>query len=214
MRDSKSGHFQSDGADVYIPIGFIPDVVMLIRMATTNPLFYWWFHQMQTDEASGKQEGVIDTAGVKTYASDSQGITAYDTGAQLPTVAEWSEAVSTAATARTATARGTLVKATKTAVDQDGLKVDRSAIFECTTAGTSSGTEPTWNTNPDGITMDSDVAFQLVTDEALGRIGYKGIGVAAEIQTDDQEFYFLALLCQTVEDYGDVVGWTDGVKGG
>ncbi len=214
MRDSKCGHFESDGADVYIPIGFIPDFVILCRMAATNPLFYWWWQAMYAEEASGMKEGAIDTAGVKTYAADSQGITSYDTASQLPTVSEWSSAVSTAATARTVSARGTLVKTTLTAVDQDGLKVDRSAIFECTTAGTSSGTEPTWNTNPDGITMDSDVAFQLVTDEALGRVGYKGIGVAAEIQTDGQEFYFLALLCNSVEDMGDVDGWPSGVMGG
>jgi hypothetical protein len=184
-------------------------------MATTNALVYTWCHQMYTDEASGKKEGIIDTAGVKTYAADGQGIAPYNTAANLPTVSEWSSAVSTAAVARTATARGTLVKATKTGVDQDGAVVDRSAIFECTTAGTSSGTEPTWNTNPDGITMDSDVAFQLVTDEALGRVGYQGIEVASQIQTDGQEFYFFALEADSlVEDYGDVDGWPSGVRGG
>lgn len=214
MRDSKCGHFESDGGDVYIPIGFIPDFVLLIRMATTNALFYWWMHQMQTDQASGTQEGVIDTAGVKTYAADGQGIKAYDTGAQLPTVSEWTEAVVNAATARTATARGTLIKATLTGVDQDGLKVDRSAIFECTTAGTSSATEPTWNTIPDGITADGTARFQLVQDEALGRIGYKGIEVASQIQTDSQEFYYLAVLCNSVEDHGDCDPWVGGVRGG
>jgi hypothetical protein len=208
--------FEADGSDVYIPIGFVPFWARVIAAVATNPNIYEWFRRMELDDSTGRREGVLCTgsSGALTYAPNSQGIIAYDTAAQLPTVTEWTEAVVNAATARTATARGTLVKATVGAVDQDGAVVDRSAIFECTTAGTSSATEPTWNTVPDGITTDGTAKFQIVTDKALGRIGYKGIVVAAEVAINGTPCYVVAVEGDSEDTLGDVDSWPSGVMGG
>lgn len=217
MGQSKIVIWVADGSDVYIPIGFVPDYCLIVDMSPSNPMRYEWFSYQEDNEASGSQEGFQTNGsdGAVTKMSDSQGITAYDTAAQAPTISVWTEAGVNAATARTATAKGTLIKATIGATDQDGVVVDRSAIFECTTAGTSSGTEPTWNTRPDGLTTDSTAVFQIVTDKALGRVGYKGIVVANEIQTNGQNCYCLAIEADNgYDDLGDVDGWPSGVRGG
>ena len=209
----KTVSFTSDGEDIYLPIGFVPIYFELIELANTNANITKWTRLMAEDAASGKQAGIYMTgsSGVLTYLADGSGIAAYNTAAQLPSVAEWTSTLSTNATARTATARGTLLKATIGAVDQDGAVVDRSAIFECTTQGTSLGTEPTWNTNPDGITFDSDVQFQIVS-EALGRIGYQGVFIDGDIQNNSVVYIATAWDC--LEDtLGAVDGWTGGVKG-
>jgi hypothetical protein len=208
--------FEGDGGDVNIPIGFVPHLSRLVNITPTNPMIYETFRLMEEYEASGSKEGyqINGADGIVTKRSDSQGIIAYDTAAQLPTVTQWTEAVGNAATARSATARGTLVKATVGAVDQDGAVVDRSAIFECTTDGTSAATEPVWNTVPDGITTDGTTKWQIVTDKALGRVGYKGVTIASEIASNSNFFYAEFVEADVETDLGDTDGWIGGVQGG
>jgi hypothetical protein len=204
MNKIKVGHYEADGSLINLPLGFIPDYFMLTAMVT-NPLFYHWWRQQQLEEATGAQEGIIDTAGTKTLAADDAGITAYDASSQRPTIEEWSEARSTAATARTATANGTYIKPTTTS------PTDRGAIFECVTAGTGASTEPTW---PDSIgeqVTDNSTVWERV-DKSLERGGYQGVIIEDNIQTDGQEMYYVALQANQSLDHGDVVGWTDGIE--
>ena len=203
-----TAHWTQDGSVVYIPFCFIPDWVRLVDFHTdTNIIFYEWYAMMETDQASGKQEGISITEGVTANLADSSGITAYDGEAAAPTVTTWTSSVSTAATARSATADGTFVKPATTS------KGDKSAIFECVTAGTSSGTEPDWDDDAPGIgdqLTDGTTVFERV-NEPLARKGYEGICVAAALQTNGQEMYGIAVQADRSMDPGDVDGWTDGV---
>lgn len=207
-----TGHFEPDGGLIYLPVGFVPDWFMLAEVGATNPLLYYWWGIQEDDEASGSQEGIIDTAGTKTLAADDGGIVAYDTASEGPTVGIWT--ASTAYTARSATAHGSYVHPTTSGQDDQGLTVDQEEIFECVTAGTTGTTEPTWpSASGDNSPSDNGVVWQKVTDVAKERVGYKGVRIAAALQTDGQEIYYLAILADDVRDHGDVTGWSSGVYG-
>jgi hypothetical protein len=203
----KDGHFEPDGALINLPIGFIPDFMILCEVGATNPIFYYWWRRQEQDEASGSQEGVIDTAGTKTLAADSGGITAYDTSTQSPTLNEWTTARSTAATARTNTADGTYIRPSSSST------TDADAVFECTTAGTGSATEPTWNTGIGQTTLDGSTVWEAVNVARI-RQGYKGVIIAAALMTNGQEMYYSAWKSDESVDEGDVDGWTDGIRPG
>lgn len=199
----KVGHYEADGGIINLPLGFIPNHFRLLAMIT-NPLIYEWWRSQQTEEATGAQEGVIDTAGTKTLAADDAGIIAYDTGSQVPTIEEWTEARATAATARTATAAGTYIKPTV------ANAADRGSIFECVTAGTGGSTEPTWPDADGENVTDNSVVWQKV-NVSLQRGGYQGVVIQDNIQTDGQEMYYVALLADQDVDHGDVDGWGSGI---
>lgn len=207
MNKIKTGHFEADGSLINLPIGFIPDFFQLHDVGEgTNPDMVQWFRAQETDEATGSQEGLLTTGstGVVTLLSDDGGIIAFDTGSQAPTVTTWTTAVATAATARTATAPGTYVKPSVASV------TDRSAIFECVTAGTGGGTEPTWPDAVDEQVTDNSVVWERV-DKSLERQGYQGVVIAAALMTNGQEMYYFALQANQSIDHGDVDGWTDGI---
>ena len=206
MNDNiKVGHYEADGGIVNLPLGFIPDYFKLTDFHTdTNIIFYEWYRLMEQDQASGKQEGISIAEGVTANLADDAGIIAYDTGSQIPTVTTWTTSVSTAATARTATAAGTYVKPSVSSSS------DRGSIYECVTAGTGSATEPTWPDNDGGQVTDSSTVWEKV-NVSLQRGGYQGVVIQDNIQTDGQEYYYTALkACQAV-DHGDVAGWTSGI---
>lgn len=206
MNDNiKVGHFEADGGLINLPIGFIPDYFKLVEVGVTNPSMYEWFRLQEQDEASNSQEGNILTGstGVITQSADDGGIIAFNAGSEGPTVTEWTEAVATAATARTATAAGTYVKATV------ANSADRGSIFECVTAGTGGSTEPTWPNADGGQVTDNSVVWEKV-NVAKQRTGYEGVVVSATIQTNGREYYYLALQAVQAVDHGDVDGWTSG----
>ena len=215
MLEMQVGHFEPDGGLIYLPIGFTPDLFFLAELGggDTAVKMYWWWGLMEDDEASGAQEGFCVAEGVTDVLADDAGIVAYDSGSQGPTIADW--AASTAYTAQTATAHGSYVRATSTGVDNTGAIVDRSAIFECVTAGTSNSTEPVWPSAPgDNSPSDNGVVWQKVDDVATLRVGYKGVRISATPQTDGQEMYYAAWNCGgNAVDWGDVTGWTDGIYG-
>lgn len=207
----KCGHFEPDGAITYIPVGFKPDLLILVEHGITNPLFYWWWGMMYTDEAANSKEGILDTAGVKTKLADSGGIAPYDTGAEGPTVVDWSASLS--ATARTSTAHGTYVRPTSTGTDIDSRTADRSALFECTTAGTTGSTQPSWPVEIGAKSASDNGVIWEKVNVSTERVGYQGFRIADGINTNSQEMYFAAFQADSVEDLGDVDGWTDGVRG-
>ena len=202
----KTGHFESDGGLINLPVGFIPDILDMDEVGTTNPDHVRWYRLQEQDEASGSQEGMITNGadGVITKLADAGGITAFNAGSQTPTVTTWTKAVGDAATARTATAAGTYVKPSVASV------ADRGSIFECVTAGTSSATEPTWPDADGGQVTDGTTVWEKVT-VSLQRGGYEGVVIAAALGTDGQEWYYEAKQAAQAVDHGDVDGWTDGI---
>lgn len=202
------GHFEPDGDLIYLPLGFIPDFFMLCEVGTANPLFYWWWRRMQLDEASGSQEGVIDTGGVKTKSADDEGIVAYDSGSRAPTISTWT--ADTAMTAKTSTAHGTYIRPTTSS------DMDRDAIFECVASSgdtkTHATTEPTWPAAIGEQVVDDLVTWERVNVPLL-RAGYQGVRIAGNPQSNGQEMYYIAVQSDDAIDHGDVVGWTGGVYG-
>ncbi len=203
MNKIRTGHFEPDGSLINLPIGFIPDFFFMAEMIT-NPLLHYWWKSQETDEATGSQEGITDTAGTKTLMADDAGITAYNTGTQTPTVTTWTTSVATAATARTATAAGTYVKPSV------ANSADRGSVFECVTAGTGGGAEPTWPDADGENVTDNSVVWQKV-NVSLQRGGYQGVIIEDDIQTNGQEMYYLALQSNTSVDHQDTDGWTNGI---
>jgi len=215
-----TGHWLADAGDFYLPIGFIPDYFRMcdIDSAVTNcaVTINEWFRAMETHEATGSQEGWalgLATLGYTTLHSDDQGISAYDTASQGPTVTEWTKAVGDAAVARNASAGsvGTYVKCTVGATDNTGGVCDRGAIFECVYDGTSASTEPTaWPSAVGGQVTDGTTIWEKV-NTAKFRQGYKGVTIRAEIQTNTHECYYLAIMADNSIDHGDVDPWPSGV---
>ena len=213
MARVKTGHYEQDGGLIYVPVGFVPSRVLLIDFHTsTHIIFYWWFSAMETDMASGAQEGISVAEGITARLADDGGIIAYDGGTQLPSIGVWT--ASTAYTARSATANGSFVKGgtASTSLNVDGVAVDRNAIFECVTAGTSDTSEPAW---PVAIgansASDNGVVWQLVAEPEY-RGGYQGFRVPAALQTDGQEAFYEAVLADSDVDHGDVAGWASGIS--
>jgi len=217
MSSIKIGHFLGDGGDVYLPIGFVPDYLRMcdIDSTTTNAAvcIHEWFERQEDDEATGSQEGWalgLATLGYTTLHADGLGIVAYDTGSQAPTIGVWT--ASTAYTARSATADGSFVKGTTSGTDNLGQAVDREAIFECVTAGTSGTTEPTWPTAiGDNSALDGTTAIWQRVNEPLRRGGYQGVKIDETIQTNTHEYYYIAIKADDSIDHGDVDGWTGGI---
>lgn len=213
---SKIGHFESDGGEVHIPIGFEPDFILFICMgsASGNASFIFWFKQMGIHGADGTlYDGVSHIDDTDARIAAGSGIAVYDTGSELPTITEWSSGMT--GTARTSTAHGTYAKATTSGVDADGSEIDRSAIFECVTGGTAHTSEPVWpKTIGENGPSDNGVIWQKVNVTTL-RGGYKGFTLAGSITNlaDTDEGYFIAIQADSVEDFGDVVGWTGGIRG-
>ena len=209
------GHWQADGGDVNIPVGFIPDFVHVVDLNAGSTIYYDWFERMEDDEATGSQEGISDTAGTKALLADDAGIKAYDTGSVSPAsgtgagqLSQW--AASTSYTARTATAPGSYVKGTVGSTDNTGAVNDRDAIFECVTGGTSGSSEPTWPSAIGEQVLDSTPVWEKV-NTPIKRIGYQGFVVADNIQTDDREYYYFALKADDSIDHGDTAGWASGI---
>ncbi len=212
----RTGHWEADGSDVNVPIGFVPDYVKVFDINGGSTIFYHWFERMEDDEASGSQEGVSDTGGTKALLADDAGIKAFDTGSVGPAsgtgagqLAEW--VATTSYTTRSATARGSFVKGTVGALNDLGQVVDREAIFENVgSTGNSDSSEPTWPTAVGAQVLDSTPIWELVVDVPVDRKGYQGFTIADNIQQDSREYYYLALKADDSINHDDVDGWPNG----
>lgn len=224
MNKIRVGHFLGDGGDVYLPIGFIPDYFRMadIDHGLTNVAveIHEWFERMEDDEATGSQEGwgvSMGTIGYVTLHSDAAGISAYDTGSQLPAsgydsgeLAEWK--ASTAVDVKTGMKAGTYTKPTVGALDDTGGVADRDAIFENVGAsdGATDTTEPTWPSALGGTVVDSNATWKKV-NAAKFRGGYQGVCIRSEIADNTHECYYLAIQADDSVDHGDVDGWPNGI---
>ncbi len=213
MNKIKVGQFTQDGGLVNLPLGFIPDYIRLANRDLTNTIFIEWWRLMETNDISGSQEGITNTEGTTADLGDAAGITAYDTGSQVPQIGIWEASNTTIDTkdgttltvvARTATAPGTYVIATV------GNAADRGSIFECVTAGTTGSSEPTWPVSDGENVTDNSMVWQKV-NVSLQRGGYQGIVIAAALMTDGQLMYYFAVQANQSMVHGDVDGWTSGI---
>ena len=212
------GHWEADGGDVNVPIGFVPDYVKVVEVGQTNPDAWEWFERQEDDEATGSQEGNITTGstGIVTESADAAGITAFDTGSVGPASGTGAGQLdpwlaTTSYTTRSATARGSFVKGTVGALNDLGQVVDREAIFENVgSTGNSGSSEPTWPTAVGAQVLDSTPIWELVVDVPVQRTGYQGFTIADNIQTDGREYYYLALKADDSINHDDVDGWPSG----
>jgi len=194
-----SGHFIADGSAVNVHVGFIPDLLICFEgLEETNPQIHYFLRELANTANGNGQYGILDTGGTKTkHAAATNGFATLDTvtakvmitapngegdlAADLPN--EWTQARSTAATARTTTALGTIIK--PTASNANGY------VYECTTAGTGAATEPTWNTTIGGTTTDGTTIWTC----RIGKVkmeGEKGFTLGATASTDTDEWAWIA----------------------
>ncbi len=215
-----SARFEADGAAMNFDIGFIPDEIHLFRDLDggTNELEYRWLRVLADAENDARYGIAFDASGVPAAAADADnGIIPYNEGEDnavllvspstgkliRATVADWTSARSTAATARSITALGTVLRPTK----------HNGRVYECTTAGTSSGTEPTdaaWDVEIGETVSDNDVRF-TARKEIMTKGGGQGFTIGTTISTDGEEWSFTAEQHDKYEDLGDVDGF-DPVK--
>lgn len=211
----KIGHFEADGGIIHLPIGFLPDYVRLLAKgaASGDLVSYEWFREMEVHDSI---DGLSKDGATDAEIASGSGLTAYDTRTEVPTIEEWTNARSDAATARSATARGTLIKCTADGVDEYGNRMDRSAIFECIVDGDGGVNEPAWPRLVGGQVVDNTTEWERV-NVARASAGYQGFSLAAAMTglADGNEGYFIAIGSGgNVVDFGDVALWPNGIEGG
>lgn len=206
---SDSARWESDGSAANIDFGFLPDWALLFTgTEDTNPNIYVWFRGFVDDDSMYGLLITGSTGVVTRVTTAATGLAVYEPGViigvKVPspvpgaddvfaTVADWTSAVSTAATARTATAVGTIIRPT----------THNGRVYECTTAGTSSGTEPTtWSTVIGETVTDNDVVFTCI-DEIVAQHSALGITAGATTQTDGNKDYLLVGRSANHRDRGD-----------
>lgn len=199
--------FVADGNAMIIGFGFIPSEIHAIAALGGTELRYDWYKVLSDAEASGRYGIKDDGAGALTVSTaEADGFAEYDSvtngvmiespkpgvGLIEAAVSDW--AASTAATARTATAIGTIVRPT----------THNGYIYECTTSGTGHTTEPTWPTVPgDTVTEGAGSIVWTCREETVANTGTKGITIGATISTDSDVWVITAETHDKFTDKGD-----------
>jgi hypothetical protein len=201
-------HWEGDGSAVNIDLGFIPDfAIMLANTGQTNPDIYLWFRRFVDDQSMYGLLITGSTGVVTRVTTAATGLDAFDSkfqqvrvespvpgrGKQLADVSDW--AASTSATARTASAVGTIVRPT----------TKNGYVYECTTGGTTNDTEgePTWPTTPGDTVTETDGVVWTCREEEAAIGGAKGLTAGATTQTDAREYFIYATKSELDRDAGD-----------
>ena len=209
METVSGTYISPNGVAANIECGFVPDRVKLIQDLGDAELYYDWFKVMGDTSALTGQFGIVDSGGAKTVISTAAtGIIAYNTtankqmlpapngegliGADLPE--EWTQARASAASQRSTTALGTIIK--PTSGNENGL------IFECTNDATGGATEPTWPTKPGDSVTDGSVIW-IARESIIRNLGVKGFTVGASINTNGDICVFVAEKHDKSQDMGD-----------
>ena len=206
-----SGTFVADNAiAANIEIGFIPDYLELFDLTTTL-IIYRWYRALADAETTG-QYGIQDNGAgaLSMCGSAAAGFAAYENGESMrvlipdpstgrlepQAVNDWTTARATAATARSATAVGTIIRPT----------THNGYVYECTTAMTTGGsTEPSWGTVPGETTADGSggAGRWMCRKENQVKGGGLGFTVGASISTDSDVWAFRAERHDRMGDMGD-----------
>lgn len=207
--DIKSGYFQSDGSAVNVILGFVPDFLILFNdlQDTGNPNLIMWSKAVADAELTGQYGWDEESSGDFTAAATGAGINAYDTSVNdyvnimspIPEKGKiavqalaYTVARSEAATARSATAIGTILRP----IIRNGY------VYECTTAGTAAA-EPTWSTTPGVIVADNSSVYWTCREEEVVRAGGKGFTFGGTDQSDGEHVHFIAFRTDKDKYLGD-----------
>lgn len=199
------------GAAYNMDLGFEPDRVEVDLIDTaTNSVFYRWDGRTQQEHATAitdsTEYGTKISEGVTAICdTTAKGISLYDgaktqqalIGSPVPgaddvrsTPLDYTVARSTAATARSATAIGTIIRPT----------THNGYVYECTTAGTGSA-EPTWPTTPGETVTDGSTVFTCREENIVAGKG-KGITLGATLLTSGALFIVRAYKFDDIVDLG------------
>ena len=189
------GDLIADGSAINIDIGFVPDLFRAWEGCEEgNPKIHYWIKSRAASANDYGQYGFTNTAGtISTCATALAGFAAYDTVATKAMVpapdgdgevsatypSTWTQARSSAATARSVTAVGILIK--PTSGNETGL------IYECTTDGDGAATEPTWPTVV-GESVTDGTTVWIARVEKTKSVGCKGVTIGATLSTDSDEW--------------------------
>lgn len=202
------------GAAAYnLDLGYIPTLVraMMTDSATHVDFIEWHGPAQEESDTSitlSCEYGVMVKEGATSLLETAaKGISVYD-GAKTPEIlldhpstgkptkvtvtGDYTVARSTAATARTATAFGTILRPT----------THNGFVYECITAGTGSA-EPTWPTTPGETVLDNDVEYICREENIVSNKG-KGITLGATMMESDKEWFLEIFRADREEDIGDI----------
>ncbi len=212
-----TGSFVADGNEVDVNVGFVPDFVIAFEgwEEGTFQMHYWLRERIDAASAVG-QFGGLDTGGTKSvHAAAINGFAPLDeatnrillpapngSGEQSAAVPNpYTVARSTAATARSTTALGTVLK--------PSLGNETGYVYECTTAGTGTAEPTTWPTVPGESITDGTVVY-ITREEKVIQGNVKGFTLGATGQTDTDEWTWIAFAADKVTPDIDAADVTAG----
>lgn len=207
------------GAAYNLALGFIPDLVEIFMQHNTinsSARITWrgpLYEDHATIDAQDQEYGYIDTGGTLTEADADTGVQSYEgsktprvlvdspipgKGLVLASVTDWTYSVSDAATARTGSVLGTIVRPT----------THNGYVYECTKimATASDVTEPTWPTTPGESVVDgdSDEGIWVCREENIANAGELGITLGQTLAANGQMLFINAFKADSARDIGDV----------
>ena len=205
-----SGTFIARELATPVDIGFIPDHIKLYELTSTAEVMYDWYRCLY-DKGSTFMYGISHNGdgALADVGSADAGIIPYEEGEDVgimiehptsgklvkTTAADWTSDNSTNAVAKAASASpviGTCLRPT----------THNGYVYECITAGTSSGTEPTWPTVPGETVLDNNVLF-ICRKEIVAKGGGQGFQIGVDLSVNTDIWVFEAEKHLRSEDMGD-----------
>lgn len=182
-----SGDLISGGVAINVPCGFVPDMVILFnKTASTGDIFMHMKLPGMPDGDSAAFVGVADsgsTGNVSVKFETTNGPADYN--AVKIQGRNWA--------ASTAYVVGDVVRpATK-----------NGYAYECTVAGTSHTSAPTWPTTLDETVADNSVTWKCVVDTCEAA-GFQGFTIPAAFSDDNDELFYVAFETDMHTSHGDV----------
>lgn len=200
------------GAAYNMELGFEPNLVTVDLVSTAAAsIRYRWFGRNQQEHATcvtdSTEYGVKITEGVTSICDTvAKGISLY-AGSKTPrvliehpltgllepqSVADYTSTLAEAATARSATVIGTILRPT----------THNGYVYECSdTTGSAGSSEPTWGTTPGEETVDGTLSFTCRKENITAGKG-KGITLGATLLASGDLFFVCAYMLDDIVDLG------------